>query len=101
MVTLVCVCVTVATYLLTLNSYKDEYAVLISQANAIKSDLESVEAKVRDTPIHSHGYCYHGAVARWSAVKHYYPVWEMRERDGTAVVKHSSHRCPPLLETCC
>ena len=26
--------------------YKDEYAILISQANAIKTDLESVEAKV-------------------------------------------------------
>lgn len=27
-------------------SYKEEYAVLISQANTIKADLESVEAKV-------------------------------------------------------
>ena len=73
---------------------------LISQANAIKSDLESVEAKVRDMPIRYHGYRYHGAVARWSAVKRYCPVWEMRERDGTAVVKHSSPRCLPSLETC-
>jgi hypothetical protein len=28
--------------------YKEEYAVLISEANAIKSDLSTVEAKVRE-----------------------------------------------------
>ncbi len=30
----------------SINQYKDEYAVLISEANAIKSDLATVEAKV-------------------------------------------------------
>ena len=29
--------------------YKDEYAQLISQANTIKADLSTVEAKVRNT----------------------------------------------------
>lgn len=29
--------------------YKEEYAILISEAQAIKSDLASVEAKVRDS----------------------------------------------------
>ena len=31
----------------SINKYKEEYALLISEANAIKSDLETVEAKVR------------------------------------------------------
>ena len=31
----------------SINRYKEEYALLISEANAIKSDLETVEAKVR------------------------------------------------------
>ncbi len=30
----------------SINLYKEEYAVLISEANAIKSDLATVEAKV-------------------------------------------------------
>ena len=30
----------------SINKYKEEYALLISEANAIKSDLETVEAKV-------------------------------------------------------
>lgn len=30
----------------SINQYKEEYAVLISEANAIKSDLATVEAKV-------------------------------------------------------
>lgn len=30
-------------------SYKEEYAQLISQAQAIKTDLENVQAKVRET----------------------------------------------------
>lgn len=32
----------------SISSYKEEYAQLISQAQAIKSDLENVQAKVRD-----------------------------------------------------
>ena len=30
----------------SINKYKEEYALLISEANAIKADLETVEAKV-------------------------------------------------------
>lgn len=33
-------------------SYKEEYAQLISQAQAIKTDLENVQAKVRFSYIH-------------------------------------------------
>ena len=43
----------------SINKYKEEYALLISEANAIKSDLETVEAKVQigvmiDSQLHSH-----------------------------------------------
>ena len=31
----------------SINKYKEEYALLISEANAIKADLETVEAKVQ------------------------------------------------------
>ena len=31
----------------SINRYKEEYALLISEANAIKADLETVEAKVQ------------------------------------------------------
>lgn len=33
----------------SITQYKEEYAVLISEANAIKADLATVEAKVKST----------------------------------------------------
>ena len=42
--------------------YKEEYAILISEANAIKNDLATVEAKVRYIQIprthHRHQFCH-------------------------------------------
>lgn len=35
----------------SISRYKEEYAVLISEANAIKADLTTVEAKVENTLI--------------------------------------------------
>ena len=41
----------------SINKYKEEYALLISEANAIKADLETVEAKVcRDIYVFDNSY---------------------------------------------
>ena len=92
--------------------YKEEYAMLISDANVIKNDLTTVEKKVRreeEGGREGEGErvlftCAHISLYytnRLIGVKLSSLVSVERGRGGTLAAKHSRHKCPQLAEMYC
>ena len=95
--------------------YKEEYAMLISDANVIKNDLTTVEKKVRrereggreegrergERVLFTCAHISLYYTNRLIGVKLSSLVSVERGRGGTPAAKHSRHKCPQLAETYC
>lgn len=83
-------------------SYKEEYALLISQAQAIKTDLENVQAKVGTRRVatgrHRRGLT-EEVSCRWTAPSGCSSRWASRRSAGRRPARRSAPKCRPSSAT--